>query len=130
MGTIDAIATDHAPHSNEDKGTLLRGANGIVGLETSFGVCYTYLVETGKISLRKLIRLMSTNPANILKIDRGTLDVGNVADITIFDLEEYVVDKEKFASKSKNTPFDKAKLKGRIIYTIVGGKIVFDNSKI
>lgn len=126
-GTIDAIATDHAPHSVEDKGTLMRGAFGIVGLETALSVCYTYLVASGKMSIRKLIRLMSTNPAKILGIEGGSLIPGSRADVVIFDTGEYTVDKSKFASKSKNTPFDGMTLKGRVRYTISNGEIAYQN---
>ena len=128
--TIDAIATDHAPHSVEDKGTLEKGAFGIVGLETALAVCYTYLVAAGKMSIRKLIRLMSTNPANILGVEGGSLAPGKKADVVIFDTEEYTVNKANFASKSKNTPFDGMNLRGRIRYTIANGEIAYKNETI
>ncbi|MBQ3378581.1 MAG: dihydroorotase [Clostridia bacterium] len=124
-GTIDVIATDHAPHSVEDKGELKKGAFGIVGLETALPVCYTYLVAAGKMSIRKLIRLMSTNPAAILGIEGGSLTTGSRADIVLFDTEEYKVNKSSFASKSKNTPFDGMTLRGRVLCTISNGEVVY-----
>ena len=87
------------------------------------------LVDTGDLSYLDLVKLTSFNPANLIKIDRGTIEVGKVADITIFDPnEEYVYTKEMIVSKSKNSPFIGKKLKGKVKYTIVGGKIVYENS--
>ena len=129
-GTIDAIATDHAPHSEEDKGELSKGAFGIVGLETALPVCYTYLVAAGKMSIRKLIRLMSTNPAAILGIEGGSLTTGSRADIVIFDTEEHKVNRANFASKSKNTPFDGMTLRGRVLCTISNGELVYKSEMI
>ncbi|MBR2742851.1 MAG: dihydroorotase [Clostridia bacterium] len=124
-GTIDVIATDHAPHSAEDKGTIEKGAFGIVGLETALAVSYTYLVAAGKMSIRKLIRLMSTNPAAILGVEGGSLITGSRADVVIFDTEEFRVNKSDFASKSKNTPFDGMTLRGRVLCTISNGELVY-----
>ncbi|MCG8483230.1 MAG: dihydroorotase, partial [Clostridia bacterium] len=106
-GTIDAIATDHAPHTEEDKNKpLLDAANGIVGLETALGVALTYLVKTEKIDIMRLIELMSLNPAKLLNLDKGTLKVGSAADITIIDPhKQWTVNKNTFKSKGKNTPF-------------------------
>ncbi|NCB31632.1 MAG: dihydroorotase, partial [Clostridia bacterium] len=107
-GTIDAIATDHAPHSKENKaGGLLKAASGIVGLETMLGVCMKYLVTPGHITLNRLIELISTSPARILGVPGGTLKVGAPADITLFAPDEaYRVDRERFFSKGRNTPYD------------------------
>lgn len=131
-GTIDAIATDHAPHTREDKaGGLMKAASGIVGLETMLGVCMKYLVEPGHISLNRLIELLSTRPAKILQVPGGTLKVGAPADITLFSPDEiYKVDREKFFSKGRNTPYDGETLRGVVKYTIVGGTIVFADGKI
>lgn len=126
-GTIDAIATDHAPHDSDSKEIEFSlAANGIVGLETSLGLSYTNLVKTGKLTLSQLIEKMSVNPADIINIDRGNLGVGKTADVVIFDTEnEYTVDISKFASKNNNCPYDGMKLYGRVDYTILGGKIVY-----
>ncbi len=129
-GTIDAIATDHAPHSESDKGTIEKGAFGIVGLETAFAVCYTYLVASKRMGIERLVELMSTKPAEILGVEGGSLKEGKRADIVVFDTGEYVVDKTKFASKSKNTPFDGMTLNGRIRYTISNGEIAYKNEEI
>lgn len=128
-GTIDCIATDHAPHSEEEKtGPLEKTMNGIVGFETSFAVCYTTLVDGGYISLSRLIELMSTTPAKLANISAGTLSVGAPADIALFDVEHtFVVDREKFRSKGHNTPFHGMELKGKTKYTILDGTIVYED---
>lgn len=127
-GTIDAIATDHAPHDKDEKEIEFALAmNGIVGLETSLGLAYTNLVKTGEISLSKLIELMSANPSDIINIDRGSLGAGKAADVVIFDVDtEYTVDISKFASKNNNCPYDGMKLFGRVDATILGGKVVYE----
>ena len=126
-GTIDAIATDHAPHHRDEKEVEFdQACNGIVGLETSLGVGMTYLVRTGALTLPQLIEKMSTAPAKIIASDRGTLGVGKAADITVFCPDEsYVVDAASFASKGKNTPYDKKTLWGKVKLTVCGGKIVY-----
>lgn len=125
-GTLDAISTDHAPHTPEEKSDFESAPNGSIGMETSFSASYTALVDTGIISLEKLIRLMSTKPAEILGIDAGTLRKGSPADIMLFDPnEEWTVDENKLHGKSKNTPFKGMTLKSRVKYTICGGKIVY-----
>ncbi len=126
-GTIDAIATDHAPHHSDDKRIEFeKAANGIVGLETSLSLGITYLVKTGRLSMMQLIEKMSTKPAEIINCGRGTLNVGAPADIVIFDEnEKYTVDASTFASKGKNTPFNNMELYGRVHRTITGGKTVF-----
>jgi len=125
-GTIDAIATDHAPHHLDEKDSEFNLAlNGIIGLETSLPLSLK-LVEEKVLSLPALIERMSFNPARILGVDRGTLRQGTVADITIIDpAREWVVVPEKLASKSKNSPWLGEKMKGAAVYTIVAGNIVF-----
>jgi dihydroorotase len=124
-GTLDAIATDHAPHSTAEKNLPFAEApNGVVGLETSFAVSYTELVRAGVLTPLELISKMSTRPAEILGIDRGSLQVGKAADLAIIDVEkEYRIDPAAFASKGRNTPFAGKKVYGRIDYTVIGGRI-------
>ena len=126
-GTIDAIATDHAPHHRDEKEIEFDlAANGIVGLETSLALGVTYLVKTGKLTMSQLIEKMSLNPAGIIGIDRGTLGCGSVADIVIFDAENtFKVDINEFASKGKNSPYDEYDLYGKVMATITSGKIVY-----
>jgi dihydroorotase len=125
-GTIDAIATDHAPHQCDEKDVeFSRALNGIIGLETSLPLSLK-LVEEKVLGLTALVEKMSLNPAKILGIDRGTLEAGATADITIIDPAlEWVVEAERLASKSKNSPFLGRKLRGAAIYTIVSGKVVY-----
>jgi dihydroorotase len=125
-GTIDAIATDHAPHHLDEKDLEFNLAlNGIIGLETSLPLSLR-LVEEKVLELKALIEKMSCNPAKILGIDRGTLQVGAAADITVLDPNrEWQVEAEQLASKSKNSPFIGSKMKGCAVYTIVGGKVVY-----
>lgn len=127
-GTIDIIATDHAPHHRDEKEVEFNlAANGISGFETAFSLSYTHLVDTGILSLEELVGKLSTMPAKILGIPGGVLDIGLPADITIVDTKrEYIVNSDNFYSKGKNTPFNGTKLKGKVIYTIVGGKVVYD----
>ena len=127
-GTIDAIATDNAPHHADEKVCEFSVAlNGILGFETAFALGYTYLVKTGEITLEKLIDLMSLAPSKILKLGRGTMNVGEDADLAAFDLDnEFVFDKEKMLSKSRNTPYDGWKLYGETILTMMGGKVTYD----
>lgn len=126
-GTIDAIATDHAPHSIWEKDSTFDDASfGIVGLETALGIAITYLVETGVISLSGLVEKMSLGPARILNVEGGTLSIGSDADITIVDLNsEWVVEKDGFLSKSTNSPFIGWKLKGVVDYTLCKGRLVY-----
>ena len=129
-GTIDVIATDHAPHSAEEKARpLSRAPSGMVGLETSLALALTHLYHAGRMDLPDLIRRMSTAPADILGISRGHMSLGAQADLTIFDLdEEWTIDPEQFASKARNTPFAGRKVKGKVKYTIVGGNIIYQDS--
>lgn len=124
-GTIEIIATDHAPHTAEEKSKeITKAPSGIIGLETSFSICYENLVLTKEITLMKLIELMSTNPARIYGLEGGEISQGKIADLAIIDLEsEYKIDKYK--SKSSNTPFKDKTLRGEVLYTISEGKIVF-----
>ncbi len=128
-GTIDAIITDHAPHTEEEKNKGLASApNGIIGFETALAATITNLVDKKYISYLDMVRLMSYNPANLLGLkNKGQIKEGYDADLTIFDPEiEYTYEKESIVSKSKNTPFIGKKLKGQVAYTIVGGKIVYE----
>ena len=122
-GTVDAIATDHAPHSEEDKA---KGAAGMVGSETAFGVCYTRLCRGEGLPLELLSILMSERPAQILGLNKGRLEPGCDADLVLVDLEHpYTVDREKLHSKSKNSPYHGAELYGRVCATIKGGKLTY-----
>jgi dihydroorotase len=125
-GTIDVIATDHAPHTADEKSRGLElSAMGVVGLETSFAVVYTKLVKTGVISLEKAIEIMSAAPRRIFGLGGG-LAVGQKADIAIFDLDEkWTVDPTKFESKGHATPFEGWPLQARCRMTIVDGKVVY-----
>ena len=126
-GTIDAIITDHAPHSEEEKQKeLAKAPNGIIGFETALAATITALVDKQKLSYLDMVRLMSYEPAKVLGIDRGEIKEGAVADLTIFNPEkEYIYTRESIVSKSKNTPFIGKKLKGEVVYTIVNGEIKF-----
>ncbi len=126
-GTIDAIATDHAPHApNEKAAEIHKAPFGIIGLETAFGLCYTHFVKSGKISLEHLIMLMTEGPANLFKLDLGKIEVGAVADLTIIDLEKAEeVTESFFASKSKNSPFIGQNLYGIPQMTFLGGNLVY-----
>jgi dihydroorotase len=126
-GVIDVIATDHAPHSNEEKKKSFADAPfGIVGLETAFALTFTELVKKGYLTLSQLVEKMSVNPARVLGIDRGSIDVGRVADLVIIDPEtEYCIDKEVFYSKGKNTPFQGRRVQGQIVSTFVAGERVY-----
>lgn len=127
-GTLDAIATDHAPHTPEEKADFVKAPNGSIGMETSFAVCNTYLVKTGRMTLSQLVEKMSVNPARILKINAGTLSVGANADVVLINPdEEWTVDADKLHGKSKNTPFKGRTLTGKVKKTILGGKVVFED---
>lgn len=123
-GTIDIIATDHAPHSREDKE---KGAPGISGLETAFSIAYTQLVRPNKISLNKLSQLMSYNPAKLANINKGEIKPGYDGDVVLVDLNKKVkVDGDKFLSKGKNTPFNGREFYGEVIGTLRKGEIKYN----
>ena len=126
-GTLTAIATDHAPHTAEEKADFAKAPNGSIGMETSFAACLTYLVKTGKLPLEKLIWLMSTSPAKIAGIPAGTLQVGAAADLVLVDTDaEWTVDVKKLHGKSTNCPFKGLTLKGRVMKTFCDGRLVYD----
>lgn len=125
-GTIDAIATDHAPHSPEEKSDFEKAPNGSIGMETSLSAGITNLVKTGALTINELIRKMSVNPAKILNIKAGSLMDGYPADIVIFDIDEdYIADVNELHGKSKNCPFKNREMYGKVKYTILDGKVVY-----
>jgi dihydroorotase len=125
-GTIDAIATDHAPHTESDKSLFEIAPNGVIGMETSLAAGITALVIPGYITLEKLIDLMSTAPAKILRTDAGTLEAGKPADIVLFDpAEQWTVDVNKLHGKSKNCIFKGKTLTGRVKITVLDGAKVY-----
>jgi dihydroorotase len=130
-GTIDCLATDHAPHRAEEKELEFPYAPmGIIGLECALALYVKALIEPGHISWPKLIELMSTRPAQIAKLDRGTLRAGAIADITVIDPEHsWTINMAKFRSKSRNCPFDGWKVKGRATATIVGGEVKWNGAE-
>lgn len=131
-GTIDAVATDHAPHSWDEKSLEFdKAPNGIIGLETSLGLGVRYLVKTGVLTMAELITKMAVNPANILGLNKGSLKVGATADVIVFDADkEYTVCAENFESKSKNSPYDGFTLCAKPEYTIVGGEIKLNRGEL
>lgn len=128
-GTIDCIATDHAPHTPEEKADFVSAPNGVIGLETSLSASYTALVEGGITDLCGLSRMMSARPARIAGIGGGSLRPGAPADLVLFDpVETWVVRPERLHGKSQNTPFKGITLHGRVNYTICRGRVVFDRN--
>lgn len=126
-GTIDAIATDHAPHSAEDKENFETAPNGVVGLETSLAAGLTYLVGAGHISMTKLIELMSVAPARLLGVPGGRVAVGEIGDLVLFDpTVAWTVEADRLVSRSHNTPFDGRRLTGRVMATVCKGRIVYE----
>jgi dihydroorotase len=125
-GTIDIIATDHAPHHIDEKKVEFNlASNGIVGFETALPLAITFLVKPGHLTLEQLVEKMCVNPSKVLSLNKGTLEIGRAADVVIVDAEEEnVIDINKFESKSKNSPFQGFKLTGAVYYTIVSGKVV------
>lgn len=124
-GWVDVIATDHAPHSKEDKA---KGSPGISGIETAFAVCFTKLVKQNNITLNKLSQLMSKKPAEMLGLNKGVISVGFDGDVVLVNLEKkFSINSNDFVSKGKNTPFEKSSVYGKVVTTIKSGKIVFDN---
>ncbi len=130
--TIEVIATDHAPHHIDDKNCEFeKAANGIIGLETSFALSYTELVDRGLISLNDMVAKMTANPARVLGSDKGQLRVGSAADIAIADIDnKYTIDVNTMVSKAKNTPFGGREVKGKVLYTICGGEVVVEKGKL
>jgi dihydroorotase len=126
-GTIEVIATDHAPHTAQEKALPLTEAPfGIVGLETAVGLTLTCLVHSGILDLSRAIACWTCNPARIFRLPGGRLNVGDPGDLTILDLEkEWIVDPAQFRSKSRNTPFAGHRLKGKAVATVVGGEVVY-----
>ena len=130
-GTLDCIVTDHAPHHADDKNVEYNlAAFGISGLETSFALSYTALVKSGELTLQELVEKMSSNPAEILYLNGGTIEVDAPADFTIVDLnEKWTIDPKDFVSKGKNTPFGGREVFGKVKYTVVDGEIKYEESK-
>lgn len=126
-GTIDCIVTDHAPHTAAEKALpLTQAPSGMVGLETSLALSLTHLYHTGLLSMEQVIAKMTQHPAKLLGLNKGWIGLGADADLTIFDPnEEWVIDPSRFRSKGRNTPFSGMAVKGRVKYTIVGGKIIY-----
>ena len=129
-GIMGMISTDHAPHSKEEKEKSIKNAPfGIVGLETAFALTVTELLGE-YLDMQSLVERMSLTPAKLLKNGRGTLKEGAIADLVIADInEEYIIDSDKFLSKGKNTPFNGKKVRGKILYTLCNGKVVFKEEK-
>lgn len=130
-GTIDCIATDHAPHAEAEKDVEYDNAPfGIIGLETAVGLAITELVDTGILSLGQLVEKMAVNPAQVLKLNRGHLSVGAIADVTVIAPKQaWPVERELFLSKSKNSPFIGKTLNGKVMLTVVAGRIVYNAGK-
>lgn len=130
-GTIDMIATDHAPHSDDEKnGSMKDSPFGIVGSETAFSLLYTYLVKTGKITLKKLVDCLTVTPSQVFQFEEGRLEIGAPADLACFDLDnETVIRKEDFQSKASNTPFLGWKVKGSTVFTVVDGSVIYQKSE-
>lgn len=131
-GTIDMIATDHAPHTEEEKAQGMQLAPfGIVGLETAFPLLNTHFVETGKMTLQQVINFLTTKPAEVFNLNRGKIEVGAVADLTVIDLDlEEEIDSTTFLSKGKNTPFNGWNCKGWPVMTMVNGKLVYEREEL
>ena len=129
-GSVDVIATDHAPHHIDEKMVEFDLAPfGIVGLETAVPIVFDRLVHTGRISLKRMVELLSLNPARLLNVPGGTLGEGAPADITILGPDmASTIDAAKLVSKSKNTPFDRCHFTGGVVATIVGGRVVYRNA--
>ena len=126
-GSLDCIATDHAPHTTEDKADFEKAPNGSIGMESSLAAGITYLVKPGIMTFSQLVEKMSVNPARILGINAGTLSVGAPADIALVDLnEQWTVDPEKLHGKSKNTPFKGLTFTGKVRKTILDGSVVYN----
>ncbi len=130
-GTIDCIATDHAPHTRLEKEmTFEEASNGIIGMETAVSLAWEFLIRRKIVSVSRLVELFSTNPNRILKLGRGTLKEGAIADVTVIDPDcEIIVNVQEFRSRSRNSPFNGWKLRGAPVATIVRGKVIFRHEK-
>ncbi len=128
-GTLDTFATDHAPHTSEEKSrSMVEAPFGIIGFETAVPLYLEIFYHSGKLSPLEFIKRLTTNPAKVLNIPRGSISIGDIADITIIDpTKEWEYNVNKSFSKSKNTPFNKKQLKGKAVYTIVSGKVIHKN---
>lgn len=126
-GTIDCIATDHAPHSAEEKARPLTEApSGMVGLETSLAIALTELYHSGAMELTEILHKMTAAPAKVLGVPHGKLAVGETADLTLFDRDElWTIDPATFRSKGRNTPFGGKTIRGKVKYTLVGGNVIY-----
>lgn len=126
-GTIDCIATDHAPHTVVEKARpLTRAPSGMVGLETALAIALTQLYHSGAMELTELLRTMTVGPAKVLGLPHGELAVGAAADLTLFDLNQlWTIDPAKFRSKGRNTPFGGKTVRGKVKYTLVGGQVIY-----
>lgn len=130
-GTLTVIATDHAPHSPEDKADFMKAPNGVIGMETSLAAGVTALVKPGYLTMAELIRQMSSEPAKLLGLPAGTLAAGAPADLVLFDPDEcWTVSPDALHGKSRNTPFKGMTLRGKVKTTILGGKIVYHNGQL
>ena len=127
-GTLEVIATDHAPHAPEKKMRELDQApNGIIGLETFLPICVQALIETKRLTWPQMIEKMTINPARVLGIDRGTLQAGAPADVTVIDPDaEWTIDPKQFRSKSRNTPYAGWRVRGRAHLVLVAGVVKYD----
>lgn len=131
-GTLDFIATDHAPHTQAEKAQgFMKAPFGIVGIETSFALMYTHLVQAGLMTLEELIQRMGQVPAQLFKLPYSKVQVGSVADIAVFDLDQsYTINPEDYLSKSSNTPFNGYTVQGMCVLTLVGGQVVWKSLEV
>ena len=129
-GTLNIIATDHAPHSREEKAKDIKDApSGMIGLETSLALGITSLVKTGELELMELLEKMTINPAMLYHLDAGRLTEGGPADLVLFDPDKKWTVQDQFLSKANNSPFIGWELTGQVQYTICGGKVVYEREK-
>ena len=131
-GTIDAIVTDHSPHAQEEKDReYMYAPSGFPGLETSLGIMLTDLYQAGKLDLKTIVSKMTWEPAKVLQLSAGTLNVGSPADVTVIDLnQEWTVEAQKFYTKGSHSPFVGRKLKGKAVMTFVDGNLVMQDGRV